>query len=89
MSLEHDLATLAAAQAQVGGLQSQARQADAAIAREQATVAQTKLNLSSGSPPWSGSVANKTPARSCAATDSFQGGTDSSFVLLPNATGNS
>jgi multidrug resistance efflux pump len=59
--LEHDLATLAAAQAQVGGLKSQSQQADAAIAREQATLAQAKLNLSyTRIPTSSGSVANKT-----------------------------
>jgi membrane fusion protein, multidrug efflux system len=60
--LEHDLATLAAAQAQVGVLQSQDQQADAAIAREQAALAQAKLNLSYTQirATSSGSVANRT-----------------------------
>jgi membrane fusion protein (multidrug efflux system) len=45
-ALQHDLAMLDAAQAQVKVLQSRIRQADAAIARQQAALAQARLNLS-------------------------------------------
>jgi Biotin-lipoyl like len=45
-NLQRDLAGLAAAQAQVGVLQTQAQQADAIIAGAQAAVAQAQLNLS-------------------------------------------
>jgi membrane fusion protein (multidrug efflux system) len=61
-TLDHDLAALAAAQAQVGVLQSQAVQADAAIEREEAALAQAQLNLSYTkiSAVADGSVANRT-----------------------------
>jgi membrane fusion protein (multidrug efflux system) len=45
-TLDHDLAALAAVQAQVGVLRSQVGQADAAIQREEAALAQAQLNLS-------------------------------------------
>jgi membrane fusion protein (multidrug efflux system) len=45
-TLQHDLATIDAAQAHLAVLQSQIRQADAAIARQQASLAQAQLNLS-------------------------------------------
>jgi membrane fusion protein, multidrug efflux system len=45
-TLDHDLAALAAVQAQVGVLQSQAVQAAATIQREDAALAQAQLNLS-------------------------------------------
>jgi membrane fusion protein (multidrug efflux system) len=61
-TLEHDLAALAAAQAQTDVLKSQVQQADASIALQEAALAQAKLNLSytriyAGS---DGSVANRT-----------------------------
>jgi membrane fusion protein (multidrug efflux system) len=61
-TLDHDLAALAAAQAQVGVLQSQAVQADAATEREEAALAQAQLNLSYTkiSAVTDGSVANRT-----------------------------
>jgi membrane fusion protein (multidrug efflux system) len=60
--LDHDLAALAAAQAQVGVLQSQAGQADATIQREAAALAQAQLNLSYTkiSAVADGTVANRT-----------------------------
>jgi membrane fusion protein (multidrug efflux system) len=59
--LQHDLAMLDAAKAHVGVLQSQLRQADADIAREQAALAEAKLNLSYTKifAVADGSVANK------------------------------
>jgi membrane fusion protein, multidrug efflux system len=61
-TLDHDLAALAAAQAQVGVLQSQAGQADATIEREDAALAQARLNLSYTkiSAIADGTVANRT-----------------------------
>ncbi len=61
-TLEHDAATLAAAQAQIGVLKSQVQQADASIALQEAALAQAKLNLSYTKiqAPTDGSVANKT-----------------------------
>jgi len=61
-ALQHDQAMLAAAQAQVGVLQSQIRQADAAIALQQAALARAKLNLSYTKifAVTAGSVANRT-----------------------------
>jgi membrane fusion protein (multidrug efflux system) len=61
-NLQRDLAGLAAAQAQVGVLQTQAQQADAIIAGAQATVAQAQLNLSYTKiyAIVDGSVANRT-----------------------------
>jgi membrane fusion protein, multidrug efflux system len=61
-TLEHDIAALAAAQAQIGVLKSQAQQADASIALQEAALAQAKLNLSYTKirAPADGSVANKT-----------------------------
>ena len=61
-NLQHDLAGLAAAQAQVGVLQSQAQQADGVIAGAQAAVAQARLNLSYTKiyAIADGSVANRT-----------------------------
>jgi membrane fusion protein, multidrug efflux system len=60
--LDHDLAALAAAQAQVGVLQSQNVQAEAAIRGEEAALAQARLNLSYTkiSAVADGSVANRT-----------------------------
>jgi membrane fusion protein, multidrug efflux system len=60
--VDHDLAALAAAQAQVGVLQSQAVQAEATIQREEAALAQARLNLSYTkiSAVADGSVANRT-----------------------------
>jgi membrane fusion protein (multidrug efflux system) len=60
--LDHDQATLAAAQGQAGVLQSQSRQADAAIVRQQAALAQARLNLSYTKiyAPMDGTVANRT-----------------------------
>jgi membrane fusion protein, multidrug efflux system len=61
-TLEHDIAALAAAQAQIGVLKSQVQQADASIALQEAALAQAKLNLSYTKihAPADGSVANKT-----------------------------
>jgi membrane fusion protein, multidrug efflux system len=61
-NLQRDLAGLAAAQAQVGVLQTQAQQADAIIAGAQAAVAQAQLNLSYTKiyAIVDGSVANRT-----------------------------
>jgi membrane fusion protein (multidrug efflux system) len=61
-ALEHDTAALAAAQAQIGVLKSQAQQADGNIALQEAALAQAKLNLSYTriQAPAAGSVANKT-----------------------------
>jgi hypothetical protein len=59
--LEHDLATLAAAQTQVGGLKPRPPGGRGHRAGAAGHLAQAKLNLPySSSPPWSGSVANKT-----------------------------
>lgn len=60
-TMQHDVAALATAQSHVGVLQSQIQQADAMIARQQAALAQARLNLSytriyAGS---AGTVANK------------------------------
>jgi membrane fusion protein (multidrug efflux system) len=59
--LQHDLASLAAAQARIGVLQSQAQEADGTIAREEAALAQARLNLSYTriSADREGSVANR------------------------------
>jgi membrane fusion protein, multidrug efflux system len=61
-NLQRDLAGLAAAQAQVGVLQSEAQQADGVIAGAQAAVAQARLNLSYTKiyAIVDGSVANRT-----------------------------
>jgi membrane fusion protein, multidrug efflux system len=61
-NLKHDFASLAAAQAQVDVLRSQAQQADAVIALAQAAVAQARLNLSYTKiyAIADGSVANRT-----------------------------
>ena len=61
-NLDHDLASLAAAQVQASVLRSQSRQADAAIARQQAALAQARLNLSYTKidAPMDGTVANRT-----------------------------
>jgi membrane fusion protein (multidrug efflux system) len=61
-TLEHDVAALAAAQAQIGVLKSQVQQADASIALQEAALAQAKLNLSYTKihAPADGTVANKT-----------------------------
>lgn len=61
-TLDHDMAALAAAQAQVRVLQSQGKQADATISLQQAQLDQAKLNLSYTkiSATVDGSVANKT-----------------------------
>jgi membrane fusion protein (multidrug efflux system) len=61
-TLDHDQAALAAAQAHVGVLQSQAVQADATIEREDAALAQARLNLSYTkiSAVADGTVANRT-----------------------------
>jgi membrane fusion protein (multidrug efflux system) len=61
-ALEHDTAALAAAQAQIGVLKSQAQQADGNIALQEAALAQAKLNLSYTriQAPAAGSVANRT-----------------------------
>jgi membrane fusion protein (multidrug efflux system) len=61
-SLDHDVAALAAAQARVGVLQSQAGQAEATIEREDAALAQAQLNLSYTkiSAVADGTVANRT-----------------------------
>jgi membrane fusion protein, multidrug efflux system len=61
-TLEHDAATLAAAQAQIGVLNSQVQQTDASIALQEAALAQAKLNLSYTKihALADGSVANKT-----------------------------
>jgi membrane fusion protein, multidrug efflux system len=61
-TLDHDMATLAAAQAQVRVLQSQGKQADATISLQQAQLDQAKLNLSYTKiyGTVDGSVANKT-----------------------------
>jgi membrane fusion protein (multidrug efflux system) len=61
-TLDHDLAALAAAQAEVRVLQSRGRQADATILLQQAELDQAKLNLSYTKifARADGSVANKT-----------------------------
>jgi membrane fusion protein, multidrug efflux system len=61
-TLDHDLAALAAAQAQIRVLQSQGKQADATISLQQAQLDQAKLNLSYTKiyATVDGSVANKT-----------------------------
>ena len=61
-ALQHDLATLDAAQAHVAILESQLRQAKAVISRQQAAVAQARLNLSYTKiyATVAGSVANRT-----------------------------
>jgi membrane fusion protein, multidrug efflux system len=61
-TLDHDIAALAAAQAQIGVLKSQAQQADASIALQEAALAQAKLNLSYTEirAPADGTVANRT-----------------------------
>jgi membrane fusion protein (multidrug efflux system) len=82
-SLDHDLAALAAAKAQVGVLQSQSEQAEAAIQREQAALAQARLNLSYTkiSAVADGSVANRTVQ----VGDFVQPG-QTLFSAVPNAT---
>jgi membrane fusion protein, multidrug efflux system len=61
-TLDHDMAALAAAQAQIRVLQSQGKQADATISLQQAQLDQAKLNLSYTKiyATVDGSVANKT-----------------------------
>ena len=61
-TLDHDMASLAAAQAQIRVLQSQGKQADATISLQQAQLDQAKLNLSYTKiyATVDGSVANKT-----------------------------
>ena len=61
-TLDHDMASLAAAQAQVRVLQSQGKQADATISLQQAQLDQAKLNLSYTKiyAIVDGTVANKT-----------------------------
>jgi membrane fusion protein (multidrug efflux system) len=61
-TLDHDLAALAAAQAQIRVLQSQGKQADATISLQQAQLDQARLNLSYTKiyATVDGSVANKT-----------------------------
>jgi membrane fusion protein, multidrug efflux system len=61
-ALQHDLAALDAAKAHLTVLQSQLRQAEAAISRQQAGVAQARLNLSYTSiyATVAGRVANRT-----------------------------
>jgi len=61
-TVEHDLATLAAARSHVVVLQSQVNQADAAIEKAQSVVAQARLNLSYTKiyAQSAGTVANKT-----------------------------
>ena len=60
--LQHDTAALDAAQAHVGVLQSQIHQAEAAVAHQQAVLAQARLNLSYTKiyATVAGSVANRT-----------------------------
>jgi membrane fusion protein, multidrug efflux system len=85
MWLEHDLATLAAAQAQVGGLQSHTPQADAAIAREQqATLRKPSsicpiADLRRGAGAW--------PTRPCGSVTSYSRlGRCYRFSAVPNET---
>jgi membrane fusion protein (multidrug efflux system) len=61
-SLQHDLAALAATKARTGVLQSQEQETDGAIAREDAALAQARLNLSYTRiyANADGSVANRT-----------------------------